>query len=407
MSGPVATVRETEYLYHAVARMRRLGYRHMPVIGEDDGLRGILDLNDAIGHAAGALMTQIDDLTRDDSDDGLREIKATQASLARQLLNEGLPADDVQALLTHINNDIYRRIVASGVADIAAEGLGAPPVNFAVIVMGSGGRGENFIHPDQDNGFIIDDYPDADHTTVDGWFIDLAERMTRRLDDAGLPLCKGFVMATNPLWRKRRSEWRDQTRGWTQRRKPTALRHCDIFFDFRAVYGDADFADELRAHITDLAAGNEVLLRAMCAGGLGAGPGLGWFGRFKTIKKPEVYRGHINLKHSGTLPLVTGMRLLALREGIAASSTLARMTALREKGLLERDDHDELSHAYRLMSEILLDRQLNAFEAGKPVTNFIHPGNLTRWEKGELKQALRAVAAFDERVRFDFTGEVY
>ena len=53
-----------------------------------------------------------------------------------------------------------------------------------------------------------------------------------------------------------------------------------------------------------------------------------------------------------------------------------------------------------------MDRQLAAFEAGENVTNFVHPGGMTRWEKSELKQSLRAVAKFDERVRFEFTGEV-
>ena len=30
--------------------------------------------------------------------------------------------------------------------------------------MGSGGRGESYLFPDQDNGFILADYPDAEHT---------------------------------------------------------------------------------------------------------------------------------------------------------------------------------------------------------------------------------------------------
>jgi len=407
MSAPVKTIRADEYLYYAVARMRRLGYRHMPVVANDGTLSGILDLNDALGHAAADLMGQIDDLSRDDSDDGLREIKATQATLAIQLLEEGLPPPEIQALLTHINNDIYRRIVARACHEMVAEGLGPAPVPFAVIVMGSGGRGENYIHPDQDNGFIIDDYADADHTEIDGWFIELAERMTQRLDHAGLPLCLGNVMATNPLWRKRRSEWKDQTTLWTQGRKANALRHCDIFFDFHAVYGETAFAEELRHHVTALATGNEPLLRAMCGSGQGSGLALGWFGRFKTVKEPEAYRGYLNLKHSGTLPLVTGLRLLALREGIEASSSLGRMAALADKELLKTDDHDELVHAYKLIAELLLRRQLADFNAAKAVTNFVHPASLTRWEKNELKQALRAVIKFDERIRFEFTGEVY
>ena len=45
---------------------------------------------------------------------------------------------------------------------------------------------ENFLYPDQDNGFILADYPDADHNRIDAFFIALAARFTHDLD-RGLP----------------------------------------------------------------------------------------------------------------------------------------------------------------------------------------------------------------------------
>ncbi len=406
MSLPVEAIGEDEYLYFAVARMRRLGFRHMPVVAADGRFVGILDLNDAIAHAAGSLMGQIDDLTREDSIDGYREIKAVQVGLAEQLLTEGMPVTEIQTLLTHINNDIYRRIVDKAVRAMEAEGNGPAPAKFEVIVMGSGGRGENYVHPDQDNGFIIDDYPDDAHTEIDAWFIDLAERMTRDLDIAGLPLCLGFVMATNPLWRKRRSEWRRQTEIWPQKRNSAVLRHCDIFFDFCGVHGDHGFATELRAHITALAKGNGRFLREMCTREAPQSA-LGWFGRFNAIKDPPEYRGYLNLKHMGTLPLVSGVRLFALREGIEIGSTLERMTALHQQGTFNADDHDELSSAYTLLAELLLNQQIADFSNGRRVTNFVHPNSLTKHRRQLMKQAFKAINAFGERVRFEFAGEVY
>ena len=106
-----------------------------------------------------------------------------------------MPATDVLSLITYINNDIYRRVTCG----ILAEMDGEAPVPFALIVMGSGGRGENFLYPDQDNGLILGDYPDADLDRIDGWFTEFADRMTLRMDAIGFPLCTGYVMATNPL----------------------------------------------------------------------------------------------------------------------------------------------------------------------------------------------------------------
>ncbi|MSO89125.1 MAG: hypothetical protein EXQ89_04035 [Rhodospirillaceae bacterium] len=47
-------------------------------------------------------------------------------------------------------------------------GRSPPPVALSLIVMGSGGRGESFLFPDQDNGIIIADYPDDAHDRIDG-----------------------------------------------------------------------------------------------------------------------------------------------------------------------------------------------------------------------------------------------
>ncbi len=155
-------------------------------------------------------MGQIDTLAREDSVEGMIQIKAAQVELADQPFEDNLPAPEIQALLTHINNDIYRRIVDLNRSAMEAEGYGRPPVEFCVIVRGSGARGENYLNPDQDNGFIIEDYPDDRHSEIKAWFIELAERMVRDLDCVGFPLWNGYVMATNPLWRKTLPHWIEQ-----------------------------------------------------------------------------------------------------------------------------------------------------------------------------------------------------
>ena len=66
--------------------------------------------------------------------------------------------------------------------------------------------------------------------------------------------------------------------------------------------------------------------------------GLGWFRRLLTERADPAHRGQINLKYAGTLPLAEAIRLLALRGGIAATGTLARIDALGRAGELSRDD---------------------------------------------------------------------
>ncbi|MAY67856.1 MAG: hypothetical protein CMM77_12085 [Rhodospirillaceae bacterium] len=408
MTRPLRVIAQTEYLYQAIAIMRRTGLRHMPVVDPAGRLSGMLDLDVTLGMASRTLMDQIDSLTQDSDVAGLAQIKQAQATLADQLLQDNLPAPEIQALLSNINLDIYRRVVDGAIDAMAAEGLGPPPVGFSVIVMGSGGRGESFLFPDQDNGFILEDYPDDRHTEIDAWFIDLGERMTRDLDAIGLPLCKGFVMATNPLWRKTLSQWKAQISLWSRKRGTTMLRLCDIFFDFRSAWGRADLADDLRRHVVETARGNHMFLREMFEDDQDHGPAIGWFGRFITMKESDAagYKGYLNLKHSGTLPLVEAMRLLCLREGFAINPTLERLQALEERGVLAKDEADYLRGAYRHISHLLLRQQITDFQVGRPVTNYVHPRSLTRREADMLKDSFEAIRRLRDRMRGEFTGDV-
>ncbi len=226
MTRPVVTAEEDEYLYRAVGRMRRLGLRHMPVVDRAGRPVGMRDLHAALAAASQRLVGQIDRLTNEASLEGFARTKAAQIELARGLLADHVPAPEIQALISDINNDIYRRVLRLCVARMAKEGRGEPPVPFACIVMGSGRRGESFLFPDQDNGFVLAGYPDERHGSVDPWFIELASWMTTALDGLRFPLCKGGVMATNPVWRKTLPQWREQVALWMRAPVETTLLYC-------------------------------------------------------------------------------------------------------------------------------------------------------------------------------------
>jgi len=407
MSSPVITVQDDEYLYYAIARMRRRGLRHMPVVDDSGKLRGMLSLAQAIADGSTRLMTEIDNLTREDNVDGLKEIKAAQVDLTEHLFEENLEAPEIQGLLTRVNNDIYRRVVNINLNAMETEGFGPPPVEFCVIVMGSGGRGENFLYPDQDNGFILADYPDERHTEIDSWFIELATRMTRDLDQVGLPKCKGFVMASNPLWRKTLSQWKHQIEIWNRKRNTTTLRLCDIFFDFRVAWGQPAMANELRHHVTKLVGRNLTFLREMYEDDQDHGTALGWFGRFITEKDDEDFLGQMNLKQTGTLPLVEATRLLSLREGIEEVATLARMQALRDKEILDTDEFDYLRGAFLHICRLLLRQQIKDFKADNRVSNYVAPESLTEREKDILTDSFKAINSLRKRMRSEFTGDVF
>ena len=277
----------------------------------------------------------------------------------------------------------------------------------ATIVMGSGGRGENYLLPDQDNGFIVADYPDSAHGRIDAFFQELAERLCRDLNEIGIPYCNGYCMAVNPLWRKTLPQWIAQIGIWTRRGSTVAVRLADIFFDFQPVWGEASLARELRAAVTQLVRNNRTFLRQMYQDKLEHSAALGIFGGFVVERENREYRGQVNLKYSGTLPLVSGIRLLALREGIEETPTLARIAALAEAGVLDDNERYELSEAFGVVTETLLRRQLAEYRAGRRVTYYVDPESLPKRRRTALLDSLKVIHALRKRAHLEFTAHVF
>ncbi|MDX1513435.1 MAG: DUF294 nucleotidyltransferase-like domain-containing protein, partial [Gammaproteobacteria bacterium] len=335
---------------------------------------------------------------------GLKHTKTAQARLARELLADAVPAPDILALLSEINSDLHRRVI-----DISLQACGGrddAPVPFEVVVMGSGGRKESLLYPDQDNGFILAEYPDSEHARIDAWFIGLAERMVDGLQEVGFPRCNGNVMAINPLWRKRLSEWKEQVSLWLGKSEGLVLRLCDIFFDFRSVFGTGAMSNELREHVTGLAPQRH-FLRELYKVDEEHGPALGLFGRLQTDPLEGPGKGKVNLKLTGTLPIVCGVRILSLRSRLSEVSTLGRIGALHRAGVLDDDEADYLGGAFRHITRLLLAQQLSDFEAGLPVGSHVAPESMTRRDKDMLVDAFRAVRRLRSRISSELGADVF
>ncbi len=272
--------------------------------------------------------------------------------------------------------------------------------------MGSGGRGESFLFPDQDNVYILEDYPDADHDVIDAYFIELAERMTQALDGLGISLCRGFVMATNPLWRKSLSQWSQQVRGWLSISNSFAISLSDIFFDFNSVYGMHELADKLRDDVTKVVKRQHLFLKEMQHTRSDLGMALGFFGRLMPDRSGP-HRGKLNLKHHGLLPLIASIRLLALREGVPDTSTLARINALHTNGVLTVSEQDYLIGGFHHITRLVLRQQINDFKANRKVSAYIPMQALTSRDRDMLRNTFRAVERLRGRVKAELTAEVF
>jgi signal-transduction protein with cAMP-binding, CBS, and nucleotidyltransferase domain len=405
MSRQVPSVGAREPLYRAVARMRRQRLGRLLVVDSLGLPNGLLELEEALATAAGAAVGRMERLARDGSLAGLGAVKAAEAEVVEEMMADGVPGPEIQSFLSDINRDIHRRVIDRALEAMHEAGWGAPPVPFCILAMGSTGRAENNLDPDQDNGFILGDYPDEAHAAVDRFFVELAERMTRDLDAIGIPFCEGYVMATNPSWRKTLPQWRRQMEGWAERRSIGATLMADIFFDFQPIHGEAAMATDLRGHVTDMARRSRPLLTAMARDDTSSNVALGLFGRLVSESENSIHRGRIELKIRGLLPMVACARILALAAGIGETGTLKRIEALTAHGVFSRADADALDAAYCHIVFLLLRQQAADIRAGNPPGPHVELKPLTDRERALLADSLRAIDRLRKRVQLDLMGQ--
>ncbi len=413
MTAPVIVCGIEDGLWRAVALMRSHHLRHLPVLAPDGRCVGLLHRAETVAAASGRLLGHLDALGAAED----AAVKRAQAGVAGALLAEGVPATDVIALVNEVNLDLHRRVAARAL-EAQAE---PPPVPFTLLVMGSIGRGESLLRPDQDNGMILGDYPDAEHEGVDAWFRAYAEALNHGLDLAGFPLCTGGVMARNPLWRKRLAQWEAQLALWARRRSGAALLLADIACDVRAAAeivpqdgtvrllpagaGPEAPAARLRATLTGMLASTPALLAALARQDQSLRVGLTFWGGFADDEPGPGQR--TDLKLHGLMPLVSAARLAALQRGAAATGTQARLDALAASGAISASEAQRLRAAFSVLLGSVLRQQLDDAAAGEPPGTLVDTGALGRAERAALRDALRAVRSFAQGTFASIAGQLW
>ncbi len=397
MEGPASLVGGADFLHQTAARLLRERRRAFGVVDRDLRPLGLLTTEAALTPLLDPLRTY---LGRDELANWTE-----RATLWSALLRDGQAPTAVQSVMAGLNDALFARTIESCVQAMAEDGWGEPPVNFTVLLMGSGGRHESFLHPDQDNGFILADYPDAQHDQVDRWFIELAGRFTRALDEAGFPLCRGHVMATNPVWRKSISQWRAQIAGWAHRRSLQSVMWADIFLDFRTVGRAAEMGGELRAAVLQICAEQPLYLKQLSWEHVRHDVPLGLFGQLLGEPAAE-HHDEIDLKLRATLPLVGLIRMLALRNGIAETGTLDRLRALIAAGRISEGFGAMLAEDFAILTSLRVRQQIADLDAGRPVGNHLKLASLGERDRKLLVRLFRSVDTLRRIAAQEFGGRL-
>lgn len=408
MTQPVLTVREDLPLFRAVAAMRHRRLQHLPVVDHRDRPQGLLPMGNILAPVLGNQLALVDSIARDSGPDDQRQAKDAQFGLAATLLEQHVPPPDILRVLSRLNDELYRQILERCIEEMAKEKWGSPPVGFAIVVTGSGGRQESFLHPDQDNGVILENYPDNLYPKVNDYFFELSIRMTQMLDAVGIRLCIGYVMASNHSWRKRLFEWQIQLLHWLRRPSVASTTLLDIWIDFRCVFGDPGLTQTLRDYATELIPRHHGFLRELEVLQFAHDVAVTPFGTLKRERLPG-QEGHrkVDVKRKGLRPLLEGIRLLALREGVSATETMARLDALRASGTVKAGLADALTDAFMFMTGLMLRQQLRDHGEGRLPGVHVAPRDLSERDRKRLRDSLKTVARLRQMAHMEFSGELF
>lgn len=394
MTSPVISAPRETLLYRVLGRMARRNLRYIAVTGADGAVCGVFTLRTMLRERALDALTVGDEIAEATRPRHLARAQAALPGLAASLLADGLDARDVAAVIAAEGRAMTARAAELAEAAMLVEGFGPAPAAYCVLVLGSGGRGESLLAPDQDNAVVIADDYAGDLDAADDWFAEWSARMNAILDRAGVPFCKGGVMAKNRAWRKRLGEWRETLEGWARAPNPETLLNVDIFHDFAPVHGDPRLAQVLRQAATQTAQGARGLIRALGEQAGSHRPPVGLFGR---LKRDDA--GRVDLKAGGLLPITAGARVMALRRGVPALSTPERLKGAAERAGAGQRDAEVLTDIHRFLLRLILTQQIADIEAGERPSNRIDPKRLSPEDADRLAEAFKRLDLMQEMVR--------
>ena len=400
MSAPLTRISEQALIYEALMRMEEKGVRHLAVEDHNGQIVSVIDNKSLIQFQRYGPIVLSREISRAKTPDEVAQCCERTPLLVRTLIESSARSRHVTNMLASICDAATERLI-----QLAVDHLGAPPVPFAFIAMGSQGRQEQTMVTDQDNGIIFVPSAEVDPDQVSTYFLRLGNFVCDGLNQAGYPFCRGGVMASNPRWCRSLSDWVSGFDAWVNKSEPQEIIDLSIFFDFRTVYGDSELTRELRRHIHAALLDSSAFFHHLAENALLFKPPFRLLGNVYLSGGATEHAGEINLKDA-MMPLVSFARLYALRHQINQTHTLKRVEALTERDVIPSSSLDEITTTYDFLMQLRLSNHLAALQAGQRPHNIIHPAKLGYIQQELLKQAFAQIAAVQKKISYDFLGGV-
>lgn len=301
----------------------------------------------------------------------------------------------------HANCTSYRDRLAGRAVELIIEELSPPPRPYALVSMGSDGREEQTLITDQDYLVVYEDGDEA----VDAYFKRFSELLVDLLEGIGFKKCTGGIMPSFDNWRGSLSQW--------QRRLLSIVRYeCAdygknlmdliVLSDARYVAGDRPCAENLIDEIRTLEQDYFQALWGMAKAATEMKIALGFLKRFWTEGSGD-HKGEFNLKLLAWAPLVMNVRILAINQGIPATSTVERVELLKKDGSLSVQMAAGLVEAYRILTKHRILLQIKVIKGIEKDPYHLNPHSLPKEEREQMRRALLLIEELQKVIHTNFS----
>lgn len=397
MSSPVWCVTPRHTLAEMQITMLRHKVNHL-VITEDgtvhQPLIGVISKHDLVVIQTDNPASLLKGIQKATTTEQLKSLRSALNDIIKRYIQSDVPMKFILEVVSEINDSILQKVI-----ELAEQKLDVSyyqKIDYAFMVLGSMARKEQLLMTDQDNAIIY--RADPAFPDIKEKLLTLAQHINDSLNQIGFEYCPAGMMASNPLYCLSSEDWQKTFRHWIHEPGEKEVMMCNIFFDFRCVYGKTALTEELSQFIFKNLDQQAVFLRHLAQNALTNPAPLSFFRKFMVEKSGE-HKDTFDIKLRAMMPLVDAARLFTLQNQISGvHSTIERYRKLSET----ESHHRELFIFAADAFETLLKTRCYHGIENKDSGRYIHPSKMDKMDRIQLRNAFQPIHDIQDIIKVRF-----